>query len=140
MTVRAFLDTNILVYLFDGNAPDKQRSAADLVATLDAGQAVRVVSTQVLQETYSAVTRKLGVKPSTALEALRLMGNAGFQVQVIDPPLIWRAATRSSEDRISFWDALIVESALTAQCTRLYSEDLQAGRKFNGLEVVNPFQ
>lgn len=140
MTGRAFLDTNILVYLFDGNTPDKQRLAAHLVATLDAEQAVRVVSTQVLQETYSAVTRKLGVKPSVALEALQLMGNAGFQVQVIDAPLIWRGARRSVEDRISFWDALIVESALAAQCTRLYSEDLQAGRKFDGLEVVNPFR
>lgn len=140
MTVRAFLDTNILVYLFDGNTPDKQRAAADLVASLSAGQAVRVVSTQVLQETFSAVTRNLGVKPSTALEALQLMGNAGFQVQGMDAPLIWRGARRSEADRISFWDALIVESALAAQCTRLYSEDLQAGRKFNGLEVVNPFQ
>lgn len=140
MTDRAFLDTNILVYLFDGESPGKQRAAAELIARLEAERVVRVISTQVLQETCSAVTRKLGVEPATAVHALQLMEKAGFQVEVLHPTLIWRAASRSSADRISFWDGLIVEAALSAQCTRVYSEDLQAGRKFDGLEVINPFQ
>lgn len=140
MTDRAFLDTNVLVYLFDGETRAKQRAAADLIAGLQAGRVVRVISTQVLQEAYSAVTRKLGVEPATALHALQLMEKAGFQVEVLNPTLIWRAASRSSADRISFWDGLIVETALRAQCSRVYSEDLQAGRKFDGLEVINPFQ
>jgi predicted nucleic acid-binding protein len=40
---------------------------------------------------------------------------------------------------LSFWDALVVRAALVSGCSRLLSEDLQAGRRFERLEVVNPF-
>ena len=41
--------------------------------------------------------------------------------------------------RVSFWDALVIRSAQQALCARLYSEDLQHGRRFEGVEIVNPF-
>jgi predicted nucleic acid-binding protein len=67
------------------------------------------------------------------------MEESGFRVETLAVPLIWRAAARSINDNLSFWDGLIVESAIAAQCTRLYTEDLQHGRKFGGVTVVNPF-
>jgi predicted nucleic acid-binding protein len=68
-----------------------------------------------------------------------MMVDSGFIVESLDVPLIWRGAARSIDDKLSFWDGLIVESARTAQCTVLYTEDLQNGRTFDGLTVRNPF-
>jgi len=51
--MKAFFDTNILVYLFDAGAPAKQRRAREILTqhTL-AGETL--LSTQVLQEFYVA--------------------------------------------------------------------------------------
>lgn len=139
MTGRAFLDTNVLVYTFDALSPGRQNAAIELVQALAVEHTVRVISTQVIQETYSALTSKLGLDGAHALTLLKNMENSGIRVQTLDVPLIWRSATRSMADKLSFWDSLIVEAAIAAQCTRLYTEDLQHGRTFGSLTVVNPF-
>ncbi len=134
----AFLDTNILVYLFDAADADKQAKARQLLRA-HAGERRAVLSTQVLQEFYAVVTRRLR-KPlasPVALEALREF--AEFPLVVITPPLILAAAARSSEDGMSFWDALVVESAMEVSAEVLYSEDLQDGRRFGPVVVRNPF-
>jgi predicted nucleic acid-binding protein len=43
------------------------------------------------------------------------------------------------DHRLSFYDALIVAAALEAGCDTLYTKDMQHGRKFGGLTIVNPF-
>ncbi len=56
-------------------------------------------------------------------------------------PIILAAAARVQTASISFWDALVVESALAAGATRLLTEDLQHGQGFDGmLRVENPFR
>jgi predicted nucleic acid-binding protein len=139
MSERAFVDTNVIVYLFDEHAPAKQSAAGALMRSFVDGQVVPVVSTQVLQEAYSVLTGKLNLEGATALTLLQKMERSGFIVETTDVPLVWRAANRSIEDKLSFWDSLIVESAIAAQCSVLYTEDLQHGRRFDGLTVVNPF-
>lgn len=138
MSDRAFIDTNVVVYLFDGRFPAKQRRSAELLEWL-AAELTPIISTQVVQETFVCLTRKLGMLPGEALAALQKMEDASFVVQLIDLKLIWRAATRTESSQISFWDALIAEAALEARCDVLYSEDLQAGQDLGGLTVVNPF-
>jgi predicted nucleic acid-binding protein len=58
----------------------------------------------------------------------------------IDPPLILLAIQRSRKAKQSFWDALILEAALIAGATLLYSEDFQDGSVFGGLRIANPFK
>ena len=41
---------------------------------------------------------------------------------------------------LSFWDALIVQAAITSRAEVLYSEDLNAGQRFGGIVVRNPFR
>jgi predicted nucleic acid-binding protein len=97
------------------------------------------LSTQVLQEFYVAVTRKL-VSPldsDAPFEAVRNL--SALLVVQIDPSLILLAIRRSQVARLSFWDSLIVEAALATQATLVYSEDLQDGRVIEGLRIVNPF-
>lgn len=139
MTERVFLDTNILVYLFDRDAPAKQRAVREFLQHLPTAEDV-VISTQVLQEFYVTVTRKLTVpvKPETAAQAVNDLST--WPVVQVDPSLILSAIARSQSEHLSFWDALIVEAALAGEAHRLYSEDLQDGRTLDGLRVVNPFR
>jgi predicted nucleic acid-binding protein len=139
MTGRAFIDTNVLVYVYDGRTPGKQDEASELMQLLADEQTACVISTQVLQEIYAALTGNLGFEGVQALTMVQKMERSGFRVETVNVPTIWRAARRSMDDKLSFWDGLIVETAIAAQCTRLYTEDLQHGRSFGSLTVVNPF-
>ncbi len=137
--MRSFFDTNVLVYLFDGDSPEKQGAARELVRQETAdGRAV--LSTQVLQEFYVAITRKLAVPvpPPTALQALADL--CALPVVQVDKDLVLRGARRSQAGGFSFWDALIVEAALQARATTLWTEDLQHGQKVDALRIANPFR
>jgi predicted nucleic acid-binding protein len=139
MKDRVFLDTNILVYLFDADAPTKQLQVRAILAN-PALRGRLILSTQVLQEFYVCVTRKLAVPldPKEAAQTVRDL--ATWPVVQIDPPLILSGIARSRTEQLSFWDALIVEAALAGGAAHLYSEDLQDGRVIEGLHIVNPFQ
>ena len=139
MATRTFFDTNVLVSLFDADSPDKQSRARDaLRQALERGFVV--ISTQVLQEFFVTVTRKL-LRPLPAGEAeaalRRLMELSVIQ---IDPDLILAAALTSRRDRISFWDALVLAAASAAGCDEVLSEDLQHGRSFGGVRITNPLR
>ena len=135
---RDFVDTNVLLYLFDVGEPTKSDVARRVYGTAEPGDLV--VSTQVLQEFYWNSTRKL-VPPLEPAEAAGYLRDfAMHDVVEVSVPLILSAAGRSTAARIAFWDALIVEAALSAGCARLLTEDLQDGRDFVGLRVVNPFR
>jgi len=136
MSGRAFLDTNVLVYLFDRDTPAKQRRAREVLET-EGGSAA--VSTQVLQEFYVTVTRKLGQPLAEKDAEAAVRDLAALEVVPVDTPLVLAAIARSRADRLSLWDALVVESALRAGCRRLLTEDLQDGRLFGRLRVENPF-
>lgn len=134
----AFFDTNVLVYLFDSGSRTKQKRAREfLEREIKAGHAI--LSTQILQEFYVAVTRKLAdpLDDETAERAVRDL--AALPVVSVDTPMIFGAIARSRRERISFWDSLIIEAALASGATRLYSEDLQHGRAIDGLRIENPF-
>jgi len=136
--VTAFFDTNVLVYLFDRDEPAKAARSRELHEA-HSGRLRAVLSTQVLQEFYATVTRRLRspLEERAALGALR--DYAEFPLVVVTPPLVLAAAARSQQDRMSFWDSLIVEAALEAKAEILYSEDLQDGRRFGSLAVRNPY-
>ncbi len=137
MSDKVFVDTNVFVYLFDRDAPDKQRRARTLV---EEQQHRLVLSTQVLQEFFVSVTRRLG-KPLPVDEAEAAARDlAALEVVELEVDLVLRAMARVRRHPTSFWDALIVESALAAGCERLLSEDMQDGRRFGPLRIENPFR
>ncbi len=136
--VRVFVDTNVLVYLFDAQDPARQQRARDVVAELVRERAL-VLSSQVLSELYVTVTRKLA-EPLPPEQALRALADlAAFPVVAVDAALVQRAASRSASESISHWDALIVEAAVEAGADTLYTEDLQPGSGYRGVTVVDPF-
>ena len=136
--MRVFFDTNILVYLYDADAGDKKERACELFER-EATAGRIVLSTQVLQEFYVAVTRRLAVPldPAVAEDVVRNL--SVLPLVRIDAEKILAAIGRSRRQKFSFWDALIIEAALTGGADRLFSEDLQHGQVIDGLQIENPF-
>lgn len=136
MSVRSFFDTNVLVYSDDKASPAKQRRALELVSEhrrADTG----VVSMQVLQEYFVTVTRKLQVDTRIARRKVELLSE--FDVAAPGVADILAAIDLHRLHGFSFWDALILRSAMQAGCRVLLSEDLQ-GREVDGVRIVNPFE
>ena len=133
---KVFLDTNVLVYAQDLDAPHKRERSRQLMAEV-AASGNGVISTQVLQEYYVTATRKMGVAPLAAksvVQSFRI-----FEVVQLSPDLVEQAIDRSVLSQLSFWDALIVAASAASGCTTIYSEDLNAGQMIGGVKVVNPF-
>jgi predicted nucleic acid-binding protein len=137
MTARSFFDTNIIVYGDDKSVPAKQRRALDLLAE-HRRAGTGVVSLQVLQEYFVTVTKKLHVEPSVARRKVELL--AEFDVATPELADVMAAIDLHRLHGFSFWDALIVRMAQEAGCKVLFSEDLQAARLIDGIQVVNPFR
>lgn len=133
----AFFDTNVLVYCTDATAPDKRQRAMALVAKAScAGEAV--LSTQVLIELFHVFTHKQKMPAATAQVLTRAY--AQWPVIESDLALVHGAVEKSVQHRLSIWDAMIIEAALRAEATTLYTEDLGHGQRFGALAVVNPFR
>lgn len=129
-----FVDTNVLVYLFDLDSPGKAGRGREILAARE-----NVISTQVLQEFYSSATRMLALPGPDARKAMENFV-ALCRVVTVEGSLVLSAAKRSETQRLSFWDALIVETAVSAGCSVLLSEDMQEGRAYEaGLHVENPY-
>jgi predicted nucleic acid-binding protein len=129
--VTPFLDTNVLVY---ANSSDPRFNRA--VEVLGEGG---IVSTQVVIEFVNVMagkSRKSWPEIESALhDVLALLD----PVQVLTMDTLAHARELAAAEKINWFDALIVASALEAGCDTLYTEDFQNGRKFGKLKIVNPF-
>ncbi len=137
MTGSAFLDTNVVVYAFDDDEPEKQERAR---AVLDApATEVLVLSAQVLAEFYVTVTRKLArpLAPASAREAVAALSE--LPVVSADADLVLAGIELSDRYQISLWDGLIVQAAVAAGCETILTEDLADGSLLAGVRIQNPF-
>ena len=132
---KVFIDTNILRYAYDESDRRKQKSARAVLAAAHS-EGNGVISTQVLQEFYSAGTGKLRMEPLIAKSLLDTFDV--FEIVIISPPLIAAAADYHLLFKLSFWDALIVAAAEISKCETIWSEDLNAGQKIRGIRIDNP--
>lgn len=132
-----FVDTNVLLYRFDGLNPGKQQRARDWFSALWQGGAGRL-SWQVVFEFYANATRKSKLAPDIAQAAVNRL--LEWEPELPSPSSLARAWHWCDTAQINFWDALIVASAEQAGCRWLLSEDFQPGRKFGQLTVVDPFE
>jgi predicted nucleic acid-binding protein len=135
MSAKVFLDTNVLAYAIDADEPVKRHQARSLIAEASGRM---VISTQVVQEFFVTVTRKMGVDALAAKDLVRAMTTAS-EVVSVSPEIIDRAIDLSILFPVSFWDGLILSAAEDGAYTVLYTEDLNAGQSYGAVEVKNPF-
>jgi predicted nucleic acid-binding protein len=134
--VSVFFDTNVLLYADDADAGGRTGIARELLRR-SLAERTGVISTQVLQEFYVNARKKLRLDGAAARARIEVY--LGFTVVTVTPALVLAAVDLNRLDAVSFWDALVIRAAEQAGCDTLFSEDLQAGRRFGPVRVVNPF-
>lgn len=132
-----FVDTNVALYsVSDDPAEAHHRQVAE--ALFDAPDLV--VSTQVLGEFYVQATRPTRPSPLSHEQVTQIIASlTRYPVQAVTLPIVAAALTTKDRFQISYWDALIIEAARTADCREVLSEDLSADQDYGGVVVRNPF-
>ena len=132
------VDSNVVIYAHDPTSPDKHRAARALMERLWTERSGRL-SVQVLQEFFWIATRKIP-RPLAAKAALDIVRDLSawpvFSPTAAD---VVAAGELAGASRISFWDAMILQAARRSGAEIVWSEDLNPGQVFEGVEVRNPF-
>jgi len=139
MNGKFFLDTNIFVYSFDSGSVAKARSATQLIERALTARS-GVTSYQVVQEFFNVALKRFD-QPMTRDQAEQYLSSVFRPLLTVNSSqaLFAEALRVFGKHRFSWYDSLIVASALQAQCNVLYSEDLQHGQKIGNLLIENPF-
>jgi len=140
MKDKYFIDTNIIVYSFDTSNPPKREIALNIISEA-LTQSKGIISYQVIQEFMNAALRKFKI-PLTSNDCQK------YLTVVLEPicevyssiDLFHQALEISERWQFSFYDSLIISAALKAECSIVYSEDLQHQQKIYNLQIINPFE
>lgn len=133
-----FVDTNVLVYAEDRAHADKHRAARQWLRELWVRRLGRL-STQVLNEFYVTVTRKLAPSMPAGDARAEVRRFQHWQPWLVDHATIEAAWAVETRFGLHFWDALMVASAQQQGCRWLLTEDLQHDQRFDTVRVINPF-
>jgi predicted nucleic acid-binding protein len=135
---KVFLDTNVLVYAFDSSAKKKHEIARKILIELwDSGKGF--LSTQVLQEFYVSVTQKIPKPLDRKLATQVIQDLLHWDVVINDGEAIIDAIGIQERHKFSFWDAMIIQAAISGEAGSILSENLTGGRKIQGVTFKNPF-
>jgi predicted nucleic acid-binding protein len=132
-----FFDANVLLYVHDLSGTEKVGIASRWVSELSLYAASRT-NLQVLNEVANVLQRK---RKDLSNEAVfDIIDNFTF---LGSNPSTWNEVTMArqlrSTTRYSWWDCLLLASAIELGCSHFLSEDLQDGHQIGGLTIINPF-
>jgi len=132
-----FIDTNILLYAVCPGSHERAKAekARDILRRDDLA-----LSVQVLQEFYVQATRPTRTQPLSHADAAALITLwLRFHVVEVSVRLMQTALRLKDRYQTSYWDAAILAAADAAACTELLSEDLNPGKSYEAVRVINPF-
>lgn len=136
---KVFVDTNVLVYGYDISAGQKHNDAVKLLKDLwNTGRGI--MSTQVLQEFFVTVTKKIPNPLDMVIAKNIVRDFLKWKLIVVDGGIILDAIDIQHEYRYSFWDSLIISSAVEGGANTLFSENLSDGQVIKGVNILNPFR
>ena len=134
MNDSVFFDTNIFVYLYSEDEPEKQSVALNIFDRFHC-----VTSTQVLNEFCSVCLRKLGMPSNEILKSIREI-TENCELCYIDMTTIQNALSLNNKYGYTYYDCLVLASAILYGCKCLFSEDMQHNQLIEGrLKIINPF-
>ncbi len=134
--MKAFVDTNVLIYSHDESELVKKKQARTLLAKL-AMEENGVVSVQVFLEFSSVALTKLHLDANQIRAIIASMED--WECIRPDREMVQDAVFCSKDAKISIWDAMLVVAAERARCDILYTEDLNHGQHIRGIQIINPF-
>ena len=135
MSVRASLDSNILVYAALEPASDKGRVAAELIARTTLRG---ILATQALLEFVAVIRRRTPALTRQAIAQAEAWA-AVFETAPTTLPVMRAALGMVAAHRFQVWDAVIWAASQHAGAKVLFTEDLQDGFTLNGMAAANPF-
>jgi predicted nucleic acid-binding protein len=133
---RAFVDTNILVYAADASSPTPRKTRIARELLLQRGLHLSV---QVLNEFTVNARNPTKLNLSAQEEYDWIERWLLFPIETMTAESFLEARLFHERYQVSHWDGLILAAAKEAQCEVLFSEDLQSGQSYDGIEVINPF-
>lgn len=134
-----FVDTKVLISAEDGAEADKQHSALAWIERLWRARSGRL-STQVLNEFYVNVTRKLKpAMPQGDARARVRRYAAGWNPWQVDHATVETAWAMEARHGLQYWDCLVLAAAQHSGCTLVLSEDMQHEGRYGAVQVINPF-
>jgi len=134
-----FADTNLWIYLFftSKNTVDTEKKLK--IKYLIKEYSNIMISTQVMNELSNVCLKKYHLKIEQVETYLRELSNI-VEIHILDAQTSFSALNLLKKYKFSFYDSLIVASALEANCEILFSEDMQHGQMIeNTLLIQNPF-
>jgi predicted nucleic acid-binding protein len=136
MSDKVFLDTNLWVYLYSKDPVEKHLQINEIfLAEIQS----LVISSQVLGELYNVLVKKKLRTQEQSQEILSQLID-GFDIVEIDDQKVLEATRINFRYGYSYWDSLIIATALQRNCSILYSEDMQHNQVIEGkLRIMNPF-
>ena len=137
MNATKFLDTNILLYAYDRDAPAKRAVALRLVEQGWTAPGDTAISVQVLQEMHVNLGKR-GVAQTEATQIVRDFATWPVVDNTLD--LLEAALDQQTRWKISLWDSLILAAARASGASELMTEDLNHGQDYGGIRVLNPFR
>ncbi|MEH2408880.1 PIN domain-containing protein [Nostoc sp.] len=136
MSNNIFLDTNLWIYLYAKNPPAKYQQVAEIIKK---NSSLLLISTQVLGELFHVLTRKKFTSKTDAIAIISDIVNT-FPVQAISTTQVIQALEINAQYNYSYWDSLIIATALLGKCSIIYSEDMQHNQLIdNKVRILNPF-
>lgn len=134
---KVFVDTNVLLYLHDRSDAAKALRSQKWLTNL-AAQQVAVINLQVLNELTYVLLRKRWFDDVGAVFAIvddfASLGSTPIEMQELE-----FARQLHKKCGYSWWDCLLLASAINLGCSHFLSEDLQDGHAIEGLTIVDPF-
>lgn len=131
-----FVDSNLLLYYIDPADVGKRARAAEWMEALWVAGTGRL-SWQVLHEFYWNAIRKMRLAPPRARQMVEDLSHwrpVDTSLGLVQQAWQWMDAAQ-----LSYWDALIVAAAQRSGARYLLSEDFQSGRRYEDVQVLNPF-
>lgn len=134
MSDSVFIDTNVWIYFFTKPENEVDKNKRSEARELIQSSRIFSISIQILNEISNILFKKYGFTPDSLLKIIS-------EVSSIASVYPFSMSTHIIKKySLSYFDALVVASALSAGCDILYSEDMQHGLKVKGkLEIINPF-
>jgi predicted nucleic acid-binding protein len=137
MPADRFLDTNILLYGYDLDAPAKRLVAQSLIEQAWIQPGRTAISVQVLQEFHVNFVRR----GHPAAEATALVGDFSLWTVVDNSLAVFRLGlSLQARWQLSLWDSMILAAAQSSGAQELLTEDLNHGQDYGGVRVINPFR
>jgi len=127
------VDSNILIYAFGSQNEEKKRLAKLILSDCQA------MSIQTVNESVFILQKKFNYTLIELDEIIQFF-KSNFQIHGLNISVLEKAIFIIKIYKYSFWDSMMLASALINNCEVIYSEDMQHNQIIEDkLTIVNPF-